>query len=61
MNKKQKEELAKYLLDISKFVFAGVVLIKLLEPNTFEKLIVLTSGLFSTLGLLYVGLKLLKS
>lgn len=61
MNRKQKEELGKYLLDISKFVFAGIVLIKLLEPNTLEKVIITSTGLFSTLGLLYVGLKLLKS
>ncbi len=40
MNQKQKEELGKYLLDISKFIFAGVFLIKLLDTNSFEKLFV---------------------
>ncbi|TAF75561.1 MAG: ABC transporter permease [Bacteroidetes bacterium] len=61
MNQKQKEELGKYLLDISKFIFAGVFLIKLLDTNSIEKIIVLASGLFATLGFLFVGIKLLKN
>lgn len=61
MNQKQKEELGKYLLDISKFVFAGVFLIKLLDTNSLEKLIVLFGGLLTTLVFLFVGLKLLKN
>ncbi|MDX2189300.1 MAG: DUF6722 family protein [Bacteroidota bacterium] len=60
MDNKQKEELGKYLLDISKFVFAGIVLIKLLDTNSTEKILVILGGLIATISFLYVGIKLLK-
>ncbi|MDX2196509.1 MAG: DUF6722 family protein [Cytophagales bacterium] len=60
MNVKQREELGKYLMDISKFIFAGVFLIKLMDTNNFEKVLILTGGLVGTLSFLLAGLKLLK-
>lgn len=61
MTKKQKEELGKYFMDISKFIFAGVFLIKLLDTNSLEKVFVLIGGLIGTLTFLIVGVKLLKN
>lgn len=48
-------------MDISKFIFAGVFLIKLLDTYSLEKVFVLIGGLIGTLTFLIVGVKLLKN
>jgi hypothetical protein len=61
MNTKQKEELAKYFLDISKLLFGGIVLIKLMDIHSFEKYLIIFGGVTATFLFLIVGIKLLKS
>ena len=39
VNQKQRENLAKYLYDLSKIIFATVVIGKLLDPRAFSLLI----------------------
>ena len=55
-----KKELGKYLLDVSKLVFGGVVLSGILRIEDVSKIIVLGSGIITTLLLAIGGFLLLK-
>ncbi|MDX2190963.1 MAG: hypothetical protein SFY32_13975 [Bacteroidota bacterium] len=60
MDKKVKEELAKTLIDLGKYVFAGLVLGLVVQFDSFNKIYLLGFGLFLTLFLIVIGLYILK-
>ena len=44
-----KEKIADYLLDISKLIFAGVVLSTILQVDGVSKLVILSIGIYATI------------
>jgi uncharacterized membrane protein len=60
MNKKVREELAKTLIDLGKYIFAGVVLGASLQFERFDKLSLIFFGIGSTLLFIILGLMLLS-
>ena len=50
-----KKELGKYFLDISKLVFAGVVLGNIFSGAEFSRLFVLITGMIATLTFALIG------
>ncbi|MFH1097124.1 MAG: DUF6722 family protein [Candidatus Desantisbacteria bacterium] len=52
MIKEQQQNLAKYLYDISKIIFATIVLGPLIEPVSF-KIWIITSGIIATIIILF--------
>ncbi len=48
-NHKRKEKIADYLLDISKLIFAGVVLSTILQVEGVSKLVILSIGIYATM------------
>ena len=52
MTAKQREYVAKYLLDISKLAFAGIVVGKFVSPNPIPSWVFAGGIIFSVLGLL---------
>ncbi len=59
MNKKVREELAKTLIDLGKYIFAGVVLGATLQFEKFDKLNLILLGIGSTILFIILGLMLL--
>ncbi|WP_423910688.1 DUF6722 family protein [Candidatus Spongiihabitans sp.] len=55
-----KEKIADYLLDISKLVFAGVVLSAILQVEGISKLAVLFSGISATVIFALIGFTLAR-
>ncbi|MGI9311602.1 MAG: DUF6722 family protein [bacterium] len=55
-----KAKLADYLLDVSKLVFAGVVLVAILRIDGIPKLTVLIVGVVATRFLAAIGFRLIK-
>ena len=55
-----KIKIAEYLLDISKLIFAGVVLGSIFELEGFSKLTILMTGLLATSGMAWIGFLLMK-
>ena len=43
-----KEKIADYFLDISKLIFAGVVLSTILQIESMSRLVILSMGLYAT-------------
>lgn len=60
MDRKVKEELAKTLIDLGKYVFAGLVLGLVVQFETFNKAILLVFGLLLTIIFILGGLFILK-
>jgi hypothetical protein len=60
MNTKFKAKLADYLLDISKLVFAGVVLTTILEFEDTPKLLLLTIGVYTSVIIALIGFVLME-
>lgn len=56
-----REKIGNYLLDISKLVFAGVVLSTILKVDGISKLAVLGMGISAMLILAIVGFTLIRS
>ena len=54
--KQIQEKVGDYFLDISKLVFAGVVLSAILKVENIPKWIILTSGVIATIALALTGL-----
>jgi hypothetical protein len=48
---KQREYLARYLLDISKLAFAGIVIGKFVSPNPIPEWVFIGGAVFSVLSL----------
>ena len=57
---KMREEIGKYLLDVSKLVFGGVVLGSIFQIEEMSKFVVLTIGVLVTLFLAIWGFILLR-
>ena len=55
-----RNKIAEYLLDISKLVFAGVVLSTILKIDGISKLAVLSVGITATVGIAIVGFILMR-
>ena len=55
-----KDRIGNYLLDISKLIFAGMVLGVILDIGGVSKLAVLISGVMTTVLFALVGFKLTK-
>ena len=55
-----REEIGKYLLDVSKLVFGGVVLGSIFQIEEMSKFVVLTIGVLVTLFLAIWGFILLR-
>jgi hypothetical protein len=60
MNISYKNKLADYLLDISKLIFAGVVLTTILEFENTSKLLVLATGVYASMIIALIGFFLLE-
>ncbi|MFA6700912.1 MAG: DUF6722 family protein [Thiomicrospira sp.] len=60
MNISYKNKLADYLLDISKLIFAGVVLTTILEFENTSKLLVLAIGVYASMIIALIGFFLLE-
>ncbi|MBI4645754.1 MAG: hypothetical protein HY738_03915 [Bacteroidia bacterium] len=56
-----RKELGKYFIDISKLIFAGVVLSTILKVEDFSKIIILLVGLIITIILATIGFIFLKN
>jgi hypothetical protein len=59
LDKEQKKELGKFLIDVAKLIFGGVVLARILKEST-STLSVMFFGLFIIALLVFSGLILLK-
>ena len=55
-----REEIGKYLLDVSKLVLAGVVLSGVFEIEGMSKIVLLLWGVFLTLCIALLGFILIK-
>ena len=60
MNEKVKEELAKTLIDLGKYIFAGLVLGLVVQFDAFNKVVLLSFGLVLTVVFIVIGLFILK-
>ncbi|TAF76402.1 MAG: hypothetical protein EAZ53_03870 [Bacteroidetes bacterium] len=60
MNIKLREELAKTLIDIGKYIFAGVVLSLIVQYNTIDKIYLISLGVTLTILFIVIGLFILK-
>jgi hypothetical protein len=60
MHEKVKEELGKTLIDLGKYIFAGLVLGLVVQFDAFNKVVLLSFGLFLTLLFIIIGLYILK-
>ena len=60
MNQNFKKKLADYLLDISKLVFAGVVLTTILEFDNNSTWVILTVGVYSSIIIALIGFALME-
>jgi len=56
-----RAKISDYLLDISKLVFAGVVLSTILDVEGISKLAILAIGLAATVGIAVLGLILIRN
>jgi uncharacterized membrane protein len=56
MTKEQQQNLAKYLYDISKIIFATVVLAPLLQPISFKLWIIISGSIVTLMVLLFAYL-----
>jgi hypothetical protein len=54
-----KRELGKYLLDVSKLIFGGAVIAGIMKENI-GLAYVLPAGIFSALGIAYLGFTFIK-
>jgi hypothetical protein len=55
-----REKIADYLLDISKLIFAGVVLSTILEVQGVSKFAILLTGTYATIFIAIIAFVLLK-
>lgn len=60
MNTKVREELAKTLIDIGKYIFAGVVLSLIVQYNSIDKFILIIIGITLTIMFITIGLIIIK-
>lgn len=60
MNPKIREELAKTLIDIGKYIFAGVVLSLIVQYENINKVYLITLGVALTIIFIFIGLFILK-
>ena len=60
MDDKVKEELGKTLIDLGKYIFAGLVLGLVVQFDAFNKVILLSFGLVLTIVFIVIGLFILK-
>lgn len=60
MNAKVKEELAKTLIDIGKYIFAGVVLSLIVQYDTIDKVFLIIIGVTLTILFIVGGLFMIK-
>ncbi len=58
MTKTRRKELAKFIIDLGKLMFAGTVIIQIF-PGRETDVIILVSGLLSTLIALVIGLAII--
>lgn len=59
-DKKLKNELGKYLLDISKLILGGVVLATIIKIEDVNRLVILAAGLIVSIGFAWLGFIYLK-
>ena len=55
-----KDRIGNYLLDISKLIFAGMVLGVILDVSGISQTAVLISGVWATIALALIGFALIK-
>jgi uncharacterized membrane protein len=60
LDNEQKKELGKFLIDVAKLIFGGIILAKILKDSA-DSLVVLFASILVVILLVYFGLFLMKS
>jgi uncharacterized membrane protein len=60
LDNEQKKELGKFLIDVAKLIFGGIILARILKDSA-DSLVVLFASILVVILLVYFGLFLMKS